>query len=303
LGYVLLYVIVFTKILFSKPEIVYIQASQTGYLHQSLFLFIAKVLGCRTIMHFHAKPNLSEIIGRRQLNKILLSRFYIDTLIVLAYSCKTEMQRIGWNKPIYVVPNFIDIADCPDRLSTLSERRYILYIGRMHEVKGIYTILDIAKLIQNEDFLFVGPFESNSTQKEFLRRIGKVRNARWVGPDYGKKKIDLWSQAKCFLLPSDTEVFPVSIIEGWVCGVVPFVTPVGMVPEIIKDGYNGFIINSKKTEETALKIKELLKSEKLQEEMSQRCKIDASKRYTSAAVKRNIIRIITKSYYGKYENV
>lgn len=68
-------------------------------------------------------------------------------------------------------------------------------------------------------------------------------------------------------LSSRYEGFSLSLIEGMSQGLIPVSYPVGIAPEIIKDGINGFIINSQ--EEAIKKIKILLSDEKLRKSCSQ----------------------------------
>ena len=60
-------------------------------------------------------------------------------------------------------------------------------------------------------------------------------------------------------LPSRYEGFSLSLIEGMSQGLVPIAYPVGVVPEIIQDGVNGFIIHTH--EEAVARARELLLDE------------------------------------------
>ena len=47
-----------------------------------------------------------------------------------------------------------------------------------------------------------------------------------------------------FFLPSRYEGFSLSLIEAMSQGLIPVAYPVGVVPEIIKSGENGFVVNN-----------------------------------------------------------
>jgi glycosyltransferase involved in cell wall biosynthesis len=67
-------------------------------------------------------------------------------------------------------------------------------------------------------------------------------------------------------VPSRYEGFSLSLIEGMSQGLVPVTYPVGVAPEIIKNGKNGFIV---KTQAEAIqKVKSLMKNEKMRQKMS-----------------------------------
>ncbi len=61
------------------------------------------------------------------------------------------------------------------------------------------------------------------------------------------------------LLTSRYEGFSLSLVEGMSQGLVPVAFPVGVVPELIQDGVNGFIVST--TKEAEARVRELLADE------------------------------------------
>lgn len=66
-------------------------------------------------------------------------------------------------------------------------------------------------------------------------------------------------------IPSRYEGFSLSLIEGMSQGLIPVTYPVGVAPEIIKNGVNGFVIKSQN--EAIKRTKEILGDEKLRRRM------------------------------------
>lgn len=254
LAYLFSYMISVFKIISFRPRLVYLQLAQTGYLHQSAFLLIAKILGRETVAHFHAKSNLKEACTARQFKRILFSQKYTDRMIVLTGPCKGSLQENGWKKPVYVVPNFINVENLPSSIKPVADRSRILYIGRMDREKGIFEILDVAERLPDERFVFVGDFASRDEERDFTGRLEGADNVEWLGALYGEQKFDIIADSKFLLLPTKRDEFPMTLIESTILGCVPLVSPVGSVGEIIKDGYNGFYISSDDVDEMARKI-------------------------------------------------
>lgn len=71
-------------------------------------------------------------------------------------------------------------------------------------------------------------------------------------------------------LSSRYEGFSLSLVEGMSQGLVPISFPVGVASEIIKDGENGYLVNTQ--EEAIARAKELLKNETLRLAMAARAK-------------------------------
>ncbi len=70
-----------------------------------------------------------------------------------------------------------------------------------------------------------------------------------------------------FVLSSVKEGFPWALLEAMAAKLPVVATNVGAMPEIIEDGKNGFVVESRKPELIAQKIKELIGNEHLRHEL------------------------------------
>lgn len=282
-------------ILRSRPNVVMVQASQRGYFHQSMFAFIAKVFRKATILHFHAKPDVPAFEGFWTRKAICLSEHFIDKLVVLADASKESLIRQGWKRPITVLPNFIHLEDYPAQPSDIATRPVdVISIGRMIREKGIFEVLQVAGLLRNSRFLFIGDFTDDALKAEFQHHISRLNNARWLGPVYGQEKIGYLTQSKLLLMPTHTEVFPLVLLECAACGVVPLVTAVGAIPELIRDGFNGFAIERDDPGAIARKIESLLSQPAFLRRLSVNSRQSLCERYTAESVRGLLTRILGK---------
>ncbi|MDD3643688.1 MAG: glycosyltransferase family 4 protein [Candidatus Krumholzibacteria bacterium] len=243
LAYLFAYIVSFFRILRERPDVVYLQCAQTGYLHQSIFLLIAKALGRETVAHFHAKSDLAGTTTKGQRGRILFSERYTDRMILLTEPCRESLVGSGWKKKTFVVPNFIGTENLPGSVKPAGERRFILYLGRMNGEKGIYEVLEAARRLGDERFVFVGNIDNDADRERFAGELGRTENAEWLGPIYGDEKYGIIADSKFLLLPTRRDEFPMILIESTILGCVPLVSRVGSVGEIVRDGYNGFYIS------------------------------------------------------------
>jgi glycosyltransferase involved in cell wall biosynthesis len=243
IAYILSYIISIFKIIDRRPDLVYLQCAQTGYMHQSFFLLIAKVFGRETVAHLHAKSDLKDSCTRRQFGRIMWSQKYTDKMIVLTKSCMDDLINNGWEKNTHVIPNFISTDKLPDELQRIDQRNQFLYLGRMNWEKGIFEILEIARRLKNEKFVFVGNIDNDADKKRFEEELGEIDNAEWRGPIYGDEKYRVIADSKFLIFPTRRDEFPMTLIESTILGCVPLVAPVGSIGEIIKNGHNGFYIS------------------------------------------------------------
>jgi glycosyltransferase involved in cell wall biosynthesis len=290
-AYILSYIISFCKILGGRPDLVYLQCAQTGYMHQSFFLLIAKMLGRETVAHLHAKSDLKGTTSRKQFNRILSSEKYTDRLILLTKPCMDDIVSGGWRKPAFVIPNFISTENLPENIDKVNDRNIFLYLGRMNWEKGIYEILEIARRLKEERFVFVGNIDNSEDRRKFTEELEETGNAEWLGPVYGDEKYSVIAESKFLIFPTRRDEFPMTLIESTILGCVPFVSPVGSVGEIIKDGFNGFFISPDDVEGIVGKILEWKDNPGLQE-ISKNGIEFARSNFTSEAVREKLLSIV-----------
>ena len=290
-AYLLSYLLALVKIVSFRPRVVYLQIAQTGYLHQSLFLLIAKIMRRETVAHFHAKSNLRESCTPSQFRRILFSEKYTDQMILLTEPCRRCLVDGGWKKPTHVVPNFISAADLPRDFRPVGERRKCLYLGRMDWEKGVFEVLKIARRLPEEEFIFVGSFADPTQQERFLRELETTSNASWLGPLYDADKYSVIAASKILVFPTRRDEFPMTLIEATILGCVPLVSPVGSVGEIVKDGFNGLYIDPDDVDGIVRKIHDLRDGEDLRR-MSENGIEYARTHFTSEAVRDRILGIV-----------
>ena len=291
LAYLFSYAVSKFKLFAFRPDTVYLQLAQTGYLHQSLFLLIAKMFRKETIAHFHAKADLKSTCTKAQLGRIRFSQRYTDKMIVLTESCRQSLLGSGWEKDIFVIPNFINSENLPTDIKPVTERSQLLYIGRMGREKGIFEILEIARRLPDENFVFVGNFEEERTREDFTRILEKTKNAKWLGPIYNDEKFNVIAESRLLIFPTRRDEFPMTLIESSILGCVPLVSPVGSVGEIIKDGYNGYFISPDDIDGIINKIKDLKEGDDLQRVSDNGIEF-AHGNFTNGAVEEKLLEIV-----------
>lgn len=118
------------------------------------------------------------------------------------------------------------------------------YVGRLSPEKGCENLLEaIIKMKKyNLQFLIIGSGDLRDYMENKIyenEMSGKVEFIDWVPHDVLPKYLN---KLKLLVLPSYTEGLPNILIESMACGTPVIATPVGAIPDIIKDKYNGFII-------------------------------------------------------------
>jgi len=149
-----------------------------------------------------------------------------------------------------------------DSVKIASDRFEVLYICNHRKEKGFWDVLySLPEIINGNPsilFNFVGEVRLSD------REIGKVdtfifknslgEHVKFHGVKIGEEKDRLFSSASIQILPSYSEGLPTSLIEGLCFGLPIVATRVGVIPEIIKDDVNGYLIGPGDREELSYLI-------------------------------------------------
>ena len=113
-------------------------------------------------------------------------------------------------------------------------------------------------------------FAGNGNVVDVLNTIKRLKIddiAFYEGWVSGKEKIKLLNEADVYILPSYYEGLPISILESMSYHLPIISTNVGGIPEIVKDGVNGFIIEPGNKKGLKEAIDHLLFNRELREKM------------------------------------
>ncbi|SEF46362.1 glycosyltransferase family 4 protein [Parabacteroides chinchillae] len=213
------------------------------------------------ILHIHG----GRFVKTKPANKLL--KLIIDYLLRHANQILvlSELERKSLSDLYNVQQGCIDILSNAVMPSTISfsDKAYeakssILYLGRIDKNKGLLEILESLTELNTlgEDFEFnlcgVGS-DRDWFVEECRKRIGDKFIDR--GLVYGNEKLEILKRSQVFLLPSYFEGLPMALLESMNNLVVPVVTPVGSMPDVVKSGENGFLVTSTSDiTETLLKL-------------------------------------------------
>lgn len=132
------------------------------------------------------------------------------------------------------------------RVDPKNRESVIGYIGRLSEEKGVMNFIEAIPIIleryEKVGFLVGGPgplFDEIERQLKRYQLGERVRLPGWI-PHHELPKY--LNELKLLVLPSYSEGFPGIVREAMACGAVVVAVPVGGVPDLIKDGETGFIL-------------------------------------------------------------
>jgi glycosyltransferase involved in cell wall biosynthesis len=218
----------------------------------------AKLMRKKIIFALTASLTKSAKLTEDTLAKVLVCseaiNYKLSTCVILySQNLIKEWNLEKYKDKIYIAHrHFLDFDKFTIR-KKLDERDILVgYVGRLSEEKGIlnfvYAIPAILKERGETKFLIGGEGQLLDKIKKYLvvENLNKhVELAGWVPHD---ELPDYLNMPKLIVLPSYTEGLPNIMLEAMACGTPVLATPVGAIPDVIKDEGNGFIMKNNSPE-------------------------------------------------------
>lgn len=155
-----------------------------------------------------------------------------------------------------------DQAECRRGLGLPADKRIVLFVGNLIEIKGIEDLLKAIEQLDVEDgtgrlFCFLGQGDWRGRIEEATRRL-KTAQIRLAG-DVPHAELFRWiNSADVTCLPSWHEGCPNIVLESLACGVPVVATNVGGIPELINAPRLGILVGPRQPQELARAISEAL---------------------------------------------
>jgi glycosyltransferase involved in cell wall biosynthesis len=145
---------------------------------------------------------------------------YADEVIVLSKNVQDYFKK-EYNRKTTFIPNGvskpnIEKANIIKNKFGLNKDEYILFLGRMVPEKGIHYLIDAYNNIKTNKKLVLagGASDTDSYYQELKEKAKGNKNIIFTGFVAGKELDELYSNAYIYVLPSDLEGMPLSLLEA-----------------------------------------------------------------------------------------
>lgn len=258
----------FVMICCPEIKIVHIHgASYASFWRKRIFIFLSKLFRKKVVYHMHGGAFKEFALKHRTIVNNTLRK--CDIVIVLSDSWKEFFINELGCKNVIVIKNPIEhpiYKSGPKKNACV-----LLFLGLLCKEKGIYDLLEV--ISKNKKAYWgnlIFRFAGNGNVVDVLNTIKRLKIddiAFYEGWVSGKEKIKLLNEADVYILPSYYEGLPISILESMSYHLPIISTNVGGIPEIVKDGVNGFIIEPGNKKGLKEAIDHLLFNRELREKM------------------------------------
>ncbi|SHI12070.1 Glycosyltransferase involved in cell wall bisynthesis [Clostridium collagenovorans DSM 3089] len=216
----------------------------------------AKIIGCEHGQYYSTSKKT------RILRRIVYKK--LDNLVVLTDRDKEIYEKFC--KSVITIPNPLVFET--DEKSTLMEKR-IINVGRLTEEKGVHYLLEAFAKVSNKFPEWTLTFVGNGNYKENLIERAKeleVNGKVEILPFTTEIK-DLYLKSSIYAMASETEAFPMTLLEAMELGVPCICFDCRTGPrEIVTDGEDGYIIDMYNLEKFSERLENLMENDTIRYE-------------------------------------
>lgn len=238
-------------------------------------------------------PRLDE-----RVKKALLSA---DAIIAQSKFLKREIKKITEAADkIKIIPNGVKISEFDCHKASKNERPYILAIGSLTKKKGFDILISAFDYLKHKlpkadlRLKIAGDGKELKNYKKLINEKMLNNSISLLGNVTGKKKIALFKNCLFFVNSSRREPFANVNLEALAAGKPIIATRVGGNTEVIRNGYNGFLVPSEYPAKLGEALIKLYKNKALIKKMSERSR-KVAERYE--------LELIVEKYVTLYEEL
>jgi glycosyltransferase involved in cell wall biosynthesis len=198
---------------------------------------------------------------------------------------------------IYFVPNAIDGSFF--NIDDTSDGNTILFAGGVMLRKRVLDLLRAFSLVvkgyPSAQLRIAGDLETEPEYvkiiRNYIQTCGIKDKIHLLGPLSENSVLNEFANCNILALPSAQETTPMVIAQAMAAGKAVVSTPVGGIPEMVRDGETGNLVNVGDIEELAAVMLDLLQDEALRKNMGREGRIFAEENYRAEQVARSTLGV------------
>lgn len=226
-----------------EPDLVCVHSSKAGWLGR----LAARTLGIPSVFTAHGWAFTEGVPGLRRMIYVLAERLAAPLgqriITVSEFDCELALRcRVAPPKKLVTVHNGVPGIAPSLRANPASQPPRLIMVARFEKQKDHITLLRALTKLRETDWHLelVGDGPLMGSVRDEARRLGIQGRVRFWGTR--QDVAEILSQGQIFILVSNYEGFPLTILEAMRAGLPVVASDVGGVKEAVVDGETGFLI-------------------------------------------------------------
>ncbi len=248
-------------------ELVHINTALTplSILRDAALCRAAKLAGAGVVLHIHGGKYLVGDFDNKLLKGFTERMFgWADVIVVLSELEKKLLEKRWKGLEIRVLENAVALEKAHLRKPETDDKT-LIFLGRLHESKGLHEIIEACRILKNEGFAFnFKCYGAGGLRDFFVGGMTAILGERFQfgGIIAGDEKWSVLAGSDIFLLPSRYgEGLPMALLEAMAAGNVVVVSEMASIGAVVADGVNGFTVEPGNAAQVVEKLRPLLSDE------------------------------------------
>ncbi|MFC1622523.1 glycosyltransferase family 4 protein [Patescibacteria group bacterium] len=192
-----------------------------------------------------------------------------DHIQVISNWLKNRARKFGYKKEISLIPNGVKFQEKKEYSGFQKKNgRIILTVSRLVEKNGVGDLINAISKLDNVVLKIIGNGSERKKMEKLVNNLKISNRVAFLGNKNYTETQNYYSQVNIFCRPSLSEGFGNVFIEAMANQVPVIATPVGGIPDFLREGETGWFCEPKNPQSIAEKIKYIL-DENNKEEVAQ----------------------------------
>lgn len=267
----------------SKCNILFLHGTAKDYLYLApLVVLLGKIFKKKTILRKFAGDFKERYQSYNKVFKKIVS-FVLHNASILFWETKALVQfGLNYNKSSYWFPN-VRYKNVYSKNDSVYNQKFV-FISQVRSEKGILELKSAFEMLDK------------SYQLDIYGPIIDIKESDLNGANYKYHRplepnevCGILRNYDCLILPSYREGYPGIVIEAFSLGIPVIATNIGGIPEIVTDGYNGYLIKPYSDDEI---VEAVLKINKDNNKFLSQNALESFKDFDASIVNERINKII-----------
>jgi len=188
-----------------------------------------------------------------------------DRLTAVSESLKRQtLEKFNIDREIEVIYNFVDSEKYKRESQNESKEKLICHVSNFRPVKRVLDVVRVFGRVVKKipcRLCLVGQGPDKSSVQKLVKKLGLKNKVEFLGNMRDTSRI--LRKSHLFLLPSEQESFGLAALEAMSCEVPVVASRVGGLPEVIRHGIDGYLVEVGDLEEMANCSQQILRNEAL----------------------------------------
>jgi N-acetyl-alpha-D-glucosaminyl L-malate synthase BshA len=183
-----------------------------------------------------------------------ITRFSIEesdaVTAISEYLRNVTLEEFGVHHPVEVIPNFVNCdvfepanGECRRSQFAPNDEKVLVHLSNFRPVKRLPDVIEIFARVRRQipaKLLLIGDGPDRARADWLVKEKRLTKDVIFLGKQ--NQVQDLLNCGDVILLPSQIESFGLAALEAMACGVPAVCSRVGGLPEVIRDGVEGYLV-------------------------------------------------------------